>query len=105
MPLIASVRYLVTPQGKSLIQEPSGVKFLMVRQTLGSESHPGGFCWVLRKKEYFYQKNKVERSFSGGNDLSTDPIVRAGCGRIGERASDTRHPLGTGLWCLSVWER
>lgn len=61
-------------------------------------------CWVLRKKDYFYQKNKV-KSFAAENDLCRDPIVRAGCGRIGERASDTRHPLGTGLWCLSVWER
>lgn len=61
-------------------------------------------CWILRK-EYLYQKDKVKRSLSGGNDLSTDFTVRAGCGGSGERASDTRHSLGTGVWCVSMWGR
>lgn len=73
------------------------MKFLRVTQILVSESHVGGFgvggggvvCWVLGK-EYLYQKDKIKRSFSAGNDSITDPTVRAGCCRSGERASDTR---------------
>lgn len=61
-------------------------------------------CWVLRK-EYLNREDKLKRCFSRGNDLSTDPTARAGCGGSGERASDIRHPLGTALWCVSVWER
>lgn len=108
VPLIGSVRYLVTATRKA-----SNTRAIWYKVSHGGintgirESfwRLEVVCWVLRKKEYFYQKNKVKRSFSGGNDVSIDPIVRAGCGRIGERASDARQPPGTGLWCLSVWER